>query len=387
MVDDVFTEKLSAPLVVFWELTQQCNLSCCHCYTHSDMGGARTERKVHVHILRELCTQPIFTLGLGGGEPLMVPWLDEIVSQATGHGIDVNLSTNGIALTHARAKRLAARGVSLIQVSIDGRERTHDLIRGTGTHAKALRAIRAVADAGVVCRVGFTVHRMNMDEMEDVFDEAVAAGAQWFIVFRYMSSGRAGDSIALNAEDLQDISSRLVRLQQQHPTQVFFERLLFLPFLYDERYVSHKHCNAGTSILNVRANGDVTPCPHMQGPVVGNLLQEDVQTLWHSPRMHARPRHRAFVYPARTCPVAEEGVSVFFRSRGPRIRFVGMDDEPTLPHSIAVRPFCFMRYCTVHEVVRSRYRIHRALLRVRARRAADRSRSRLPRRLATAFAT
>jgi len=283
--EEVFCEKLSCPLVVFWELTRKCNLSCRHCYTHSFQQGFQLEKQDLFKILKILCSKKIFSIGLGGGEPLIVKEVVEIASYAYDHGIDVNISTNGTPLTPKKAHALKNAGVSLIQVSIDGNEKTHDYIRGDRNYEKALRAISILHDEGMVTRVGFTVNRLNYTEIENVFEKTQKIGADWFIAFRYMSSGREGDELALSKEQLHQATSTLISLQSKHPQKVFFEKLLFFPYLIGDQYRSRKICNAGKSILNIKADGSITPCPHMSTPVVGNILRDDFDTIWNDTRI------------------------------------------------------------------------------------------------------
>lgn len=283
--DEIFCEKLSYPLVVFWELTRKCNLSCRHCYTHSFQQGFQLEKQELFKILKILCSKKIFSIGLGGGEPLVVKEVVEIASYAYDNGIDVSISTNGTPLTPKKARALKNAGVSLIQVSVDGNQATHDYIRGDDNHQKAFRAISILRDEGIVARVGFTVNRLNYSEIENVFKQTQKIGADWFIAFRYMSSGREGDELALSQEQLRQATLTLMALQTDHPQKVFFEKLLFFPYLIGDQYQSRKICNAGKSILNIKADGSVTPCPHMSTPVVGNILRDDFDTIWNDPRM------------------------------------------------------------------------------------------------------
>lgn len=284
-MEEVFCEKLISPLVVFWEITSRCNLLCRHCYTHSGRSGVELSREKLFEILRILCSKNIFSLGIGGGEPLLVKELESIIKNATESDVDISLSTNGTLLTPSRAKRLKEAGVVLVQVSIDGLESTHDSIRGKGNFKKAVKALRILKDHNIVTRLAFTANKQNYSEIEPVFELALGLEIDWFIVFRYMDSGREGKSLVLSKEQLKQIATTLIKLHQNFPLKVFFEKLLFLPFLLDERYVSKKLCNAGKSIMNICANGDVTPCPHIRNIIVGNILQDDFNELWHSPLM------------------------------------------------------------------------------------------------------
>lgn len=283
MNEDYFCEKLRNPLVVFWELTQCCNLKCRHCYTHSEKSGFQLSAKEMCHILSELIDREIFSLGLGGGEPLMVQELDFIIKTARRNDIDVSLSTNGTLVTLDWAKKLKDLGVSVAQVSVDGLELTHDYIRGCGSFKKAIRAVENLKKAGLVVRLAFTVNRINFIELESVFHLSQVLGVDWFIVFRYMDSGREGSLISLEKNQLKLVTQELINLQKKFPTKVFYEKLVFFPFLFEDGLKSGKTCNAGKSIMNICANGDITPCPHVRDFVVGNILVDEFAQIWKNP--------------------------------------------------------------------------------------------------------
>lgn len=277
------SQKLKSPLVVFWELTKACNLRCRHCYTHSGVAEPGLNADELDRILDILIGWEIFSLGLGGGEPLIVPSIYEIIEKATANGMDVSLSTNGTLVTSSNAARLKSAGANLVQVSLDGLQNTHDTIRGDSSFDRASRAVKFLKEAGLTVRVAMTVNNLNKDEIQAVFDHSKSLGADWFIVFRYMNSGREGDTLLLTANDLRKCSKKMIELQKAQPTKVFYEKLLFHPQLHDAGLVTDKSCNAGTSIMNICWNGDATPCPHVRELVVGNVLRDSLDDLWRSP--------------------------------------------------------------------------------------------------------
>jgi len=281
----LFNDKLVSPLVIFWELTKRCNLKCSHCYTHSGDTDFQLPNKDLRYALDVICEKNIFSLGLGGGEPSLVKILPSIIYKASKNGIDVSLSTNGLLMTLDKAKQLKDAGLVLAQVSIDGTESTHETIRGKGTFKLAVRALKNAKKAGIITRLGMTINKLNYKQIEDVFNLALNLGVDWFITFRYMETGRKGSALALTQNSLKIATNTLIKIHKEYPTKVFFEKLVFLPFLLDTDYRSLKSCNAGKSIMNIKANGDVTPCPHAPEPIVGNILKEEFEQLWNCPEI------------------------------------------------------------------------------------------------------
>jgi hypothetical protein len=86
-----------------------------------------------------------------GGEPLMYPWIDDVLEQLAGCDIDVTMNTNATLLTPRVTSLLLSLHRLNLKVSIDGATReTFWRIRGTDTHELVTRNVErfSVAAAG-----------------------------------------------------------------------------------------------------------------------------------------------------------------------------------------------------------------------------------------------
>ncbi|MDP3057154.1 MAG: radical SAM protein [bacterium] len=272
--------KLKFPSIVFWELTDLCNLRCKHCYTGSGLTKNALSAEQIFAIEKQLLDNGIFYLGLGGGEPLLVCCLDEIIERATKEGVSVSLSTNGILVTKRRAAKLSRTGLSVIQVSIDGPETIHDFIRGKGVYEKAIRAITILKNQGMNVRCAMTVNNLNFDKIEETFLAVYDLGIDWFIAFRCMQEGRANSLSKLTSDQLRIATETLVLLEKKYPKMISYEKLVFFPFLIDQSIKAIRGCEAGRSICNITFDGKITPCPHSRLPVLGNLTNNNIRSIW-----------------------------------------------------------------------------------------------------------
>lgn len=134
-----------------------CNLQCTHCFISCSPAN-------HSHGLLSLAAvRPVLaearTLGvkeyyLTGGEPFLNPELPEILEATLAQGPACVL-TNGLLIKPETARRLRALSdaseYSLdVRVSLDGLDApSNDAIRGEGSFARALAAIRILADGGL----------------------------------------------------------------------------------------------------------------------------------------------------------------------------------------------------------------------------------------------
>src|SRR6202451_4718385 len=147
---DLFQLGLDAPICLTWELTYACNLSCVHCLSSS---GRRDPRELSTDeckgIIDELERMQVFYVNIGGGEPTVRPDFWALVDYATEHHVGVKFSTNGVKITPEVATRLAGSDYVDVQISLDGATaEVNDAVRGPGSYATALRAMRNLADAG-----------------------------------------------------------------------------------------------------------------------------------------------------------------------------------------------------------------------------------------------
>jgi len=112
------------PLIVFWESTKACLLSCIHCRAEAISrplpGELSTEDAYKlVNDIAEFGA-PYPLLVVSGGDPLMRRDLWDIVSYASGLGIRVSLAPSVTPLLDGGAiKRISEHGVSAVSISLD----------------------------------------------------------------------------------------------------------------------------------------------------------------------------------------------------------------------------------------------------------------------------
>src|SRR5687767_8501491 len=97
---------------------RRCNLSCTYCNEFDDYSKpiALDTMRERVDLLAGLGTSIVT---MSGGEPLLHPQLDEIISHMRRRGIIAGMITNGYLLTADRIKKLNEAGLDHMQISID----------------------------------------------------------------------------------------------------------------------------------------------------------------------------------------------------------------------------------------------------------------------------
>jgi len=100
--------------VVFWNITDRCNLNCIHCYNRSGIG-CQTEGELTtaeaLDLIDDLAGMGIPLILFTGGEPLMREDIWELAQHAGKKGIKMALSTNGTLITTEVAYRIRDSGI------------------------------------------------------------------------------------------------------------------------------------------------------------------------------------------------------------------------------------------------------------------------------------
>ncbi len=156
--------KADKPPVVVWNVNNQCNMTCPHCYSsakaHSKHGGITTQEACQ--IIDALKAYGISTLILSGGEPLLREDLFDIIQYAKDYQITCHLSTNGSLITAEKAKSLKAVGIKYVGISVDGLADFNDSYRGLkDAFRRAFLGALNAKDAGLHTGIRMTVTTGN----------------------------------------------------------------------------------------------------------------------------------------------------------------------------------------------------------------------------------
>ena len=193
----------------YFYLTHGCNLACKHCWLSPEFkNNGRTGGHLDLDLLKGAVEEGI-PLGLSsakltGGEPLLHPDFIKIVDYLTEKDISVTIETNGTLLTKELASYLKLHTSTwFVSVSIDGANpETHDRFRGVqGAFEKACNAVSYLAQAGFNPQVIMSIHKENIDEIEDLVTlvENLGAGS---VKFNIVQSAGRGELMEKREETL-----------------------------------------------------------------------------------------------------------------------------------------------------------------------------------------
>ena len=153
-------------------LTNDCNLSCAHCYRPGpDIRNLSLDQ-----IRSTLDSLDASGVNLGTGESLFHPQFDAILDELFARGLPVSLVSNGTTLLALPLERLAR--LREAEVSIDFSDVARmDAFRGPGAHARALAALDKCREAGLPTTVLAVLMRDNHRDLPSLARLAAAHGA------------------------------------------------------------------------------------------------------------------------------------------------------------------------------------------------------------------
>ena len=149
-------------------LTNECNLTCSHCYMNSgkkNKNELTTEeiKKLLLALNKKMYTHITFT----GGEVFLKKECDSILKFSKKLGLKNIVLTNGTLATKKMISELAPF-IDEVQVSIDGYdEKTNSEIRGKGNFNLAKQAVENFLENGVKTVIAITPQYENLSEKLD----------------------------------------------------------------------------------------------------------------------------------------------------------------------------------------------------------------------------
>lgn len=295
--------------VVFWNLTDRCNLSCTHCYNRSGPGretaGELTTGEA-VQVIDDLAGMGVPLILFSGGEPLLREDIWDLARHARDRGLKMALSTNGTLITPGVAGRIRECGIEYAGISLDGATaETHDRFRNLpGAFEQTVAAFAACHEAGLRCGVRVTLTRENHRELEAIINLALTLGASRFCLYWLVPAGRGIDSysrLQLGQSEVTEALTLLYRKAKQTDSASMEFLTVDAPQdcihllesmeqdrsedLADARELLASlkgGCSAGTRVANIDARGNVFPCQFARSPefLVGNIRDRPFSGLW-----------------------------------------------------------------------------------------------------------
>lgn len=295
-------------------ITDRCNLKCKHCYdkgTMCEMSFEDFKRNI------EQCLEFIENhklsalINITGGEPFVHKEIEKImdflyIKFKQRYPFKITILTNGTLLDDNIIAKISKYKDMIfeVQISIDGMETEHDLIRGPGTWRKSLEATRLLQNEGYKVSWSFVVSKRNYKKTEEFLQLAVDCNINRVTLSRLVPLGENKEDnleMVLSKEEFENFqkiayekASEMVEnlINGEGKTYLCMQRC-DLWHLADPEYVVRQiqipniptylmlgcSCMIGKNIVVIMPNSDMLACRRL--PVVlGNLKKTKLKEIW-----------------------------------------------------------------------------------------------------------
>ena len=305
-------------------ITDACDQRCKHCYIYAEDPGKKPQQMTWEQIQTAVSRCVHFSLSGGyrpfffitGGDPILHPDFWQLVTLLHSLDIPFVILGNPYHLDVKNCRKLKKLGCDRYQVSLDGLEATHDMLRRPGSFQDTLNSIRIMKKAGLRSIIMTTVSSLNINEMLELTDVVVASGADIWSFARYCPTSAFSKDKECGSQELPNCTTEfsdgpinsamtpqayremLVKVGEKirghlaAGCKTWFDKKEHLWTLLDyeqgrfvipedaRRGVIYGGCHCGISHLTILPNGDVLACRRVPNSKVGNIFTDSLSEMW-----------------------------------------------------------------------------------------------------------
>jgi radical SAM protein with 4Fe4S-binding SPASM domain len=278
-------------LIVAWEVTAACNLSCGYCRAEAMTSPAPDELSTNeatafIDEIAPLSPMIIFS----GGEAIMRPDIFFLARQASDAGLRVSLATNGTMLSSSIVDQILKSGITRVSVSLDGTTaKTNDRTRGEGSFERALSGISALSGR-VPFQINMTITRNNASMVHEMAALASQLQAAALHLFFMVPTGRGRMDDLISAIEQEEVLKSIGSINSPEIQVTCAPQ--HARILHQTSPGSHSSsssargkkgggCLAGSKFIFISRTGEVYPCGYLQLSA-GNIRDQPILKIWES---------------------------------------------------------------------------------------------------------
>lgn len=211
------------PLMLYYEVTQACDLVCKHCRAsaqeQSHPNELTTEQsKALINQAAEFPRPPI--LVMTGGDPLKRHDLFDLIRHARSVGLQVALTPSATPLaTREALSRAKEAGVARLGISLDGPDaETHDAFRGwQGSFDRTMEMLDDARELDLPVQINTSITRRNFHQIDDIAELLASRGIAMWSVFFLIPVGRGIEEERISADEYEIAFEKLWQQSQHQP--------------------------------------------------------------------------------------------------------------------------------------------------------------------------
>ncbi|QWU16739.1 radical SAM additional 4Fe4S-binding SPASM domain-containing protein [Paenibacillus sophorae] len=294
---DMDDTRCTMPYTLLVLPTMRCVTNCRYCY--ADREGFRGKQELDLTLYRRLLKEArecgIETVEFSGGDFFCREDAFDFIESTLSAGMYLNIPTK-YPLSRSMAQRLAATGLSTIQVSIDAlNPEIIDRLMGlTGYGEKILQTLDYLGEAGIKVRTNTVLTPINIKDAVSLARYLMEK--PYVLKSNFTCYGRSlyrhDDSLFCSPEDIEIFEEEFSKIKAEFPDKVNFSGNNDNPYAGEEslrkkNFWERAYCTANRRGVVVLPDGKVTICEELynhQHFIIGDLTEQTLQEVWNSPK-------------------------------------------------------------------------------------------------------
>jgi radical SAM/SPASM domain protein of ACGX system len=285
-----------------WHITNKCDNRCKHCYIYAKeeiikqqeftLFDAKKTLEKFIGFCCRVKKKPF--INLTGGDPLLYTHIYEFIGCLAEKNISYSIMGNSYHLDLHVLNYFKENNCRSYQLSIDGLQKTHDLIRGNGSFNDTIEKINLLKRNGIKVKIMTTVSILNYLELPNIAELVADLNVDAFGFARYcpvnenLSSTLAPETYK---ELLGTMFNKYKELSHKKTNFTFKDHLWKLYFYEMGLYkinndnIVYDGCGCGIRHMTLLENGNVYACRRFDS-LVGNILNSDFYEIFFSNNMN-----------------------------------------------------------------------------------------------------
>ncbi len=326
------------PRSIIFEITHRCNLRCKMCGYYGETGIRPNYREELSFddikkILDDISDFSPF-LVITGGEPFIRKDMIEILQLINERNLKFGLITNGTLINYEIAKKLSEINPTYINISMDGPQKIHEMIRGNNTFNRTIECIKLLKAYGYSkITINYVISKINFQYLEEMvklangldvnlqfqhlqFTDKKRNDCHKDMIKRYFNFCNQDRTSGICSElydfDIKQLKEQIRNIRTKIED---IDRIRFLPdlnleeveqyYLDLDNYTHSEYCIYPWREARINPYGEMVYC--IMEPTAGSLLNSPFKEVWNNKDMkHFRKvlkNEKLFPNCARCCKI------------------------------------------------------------------------------------
>jgi len=284
--------SLSAPTLVDFQITNQCNMGCPHCYAGSTPDGKHVPWHELKRVIKQLNECGVCQLAIGGGEPLLHPNITDLLYLCCENHIVPNMTTGGMDFNEQNLTAIK-ECCGAIGLSLEATGTAYDRVRGKLGFKGFEKALQLLKEWNIPTVLQIVLSEDNFAELPKLVDYCLGYRHLYGVIFlAYKPVGRGKTfSRPLSTLPSETVKEQLALAFKKLSanTRVGYDCCMTPAVAGIQREMpfsdlSHlEGCSGMRGSCGVLPNLDVIPCTFTPNYTIGNLADNHILETWQSP--------------------------------------------------------------------------------------------------------